>query len=59
MTVQMMHLMSLRSGVALWMMVGILLRRRLLHNRQTDWAPVRMPILHHSTPVVNHRMLCL
>jgi hypothetical protein len=50
MTVRTMHLMNLHSVVALWMMVGILLRRRLPHSRQTDRAPAR---------AVNHRMLCL
>jgi hypothetical protein len=59
MTVRTMHLTSLRPVVALWTMVGILLRRRLPRSRQTDQAPVPMPVLHHSTPVVNHRILCL
>jgi hypothetical protein len=59
MTVRTLHLTSLRSVVALWMTVGILLRRRLPRSRQTDRAPAPMPVLHHSTPVVNHRMLCL
>jgi hypothetical protein len=59
MTVRTMHLMSLHSVVALWMMVGILLRRRLPRSRQTDRAPAPMHVLHRKMPIVNRRILGL
>jgi hypothetical protein len=57
MTVRMIHLMILHSVAAFWMMMGILLRRRLRHNHQTDRALAPMHILHHRMPIVNRRIL--